>query len=716
MCLRCQKFYCAKHYSEQVGQCIPADAHHRRRLLAARETRREHEASLPPTLRTGLVAPCQRKQLDIIVTDAVTGAGIADARVALRPRDVLPASVDGSTYHFADLPDGMIYTVLVVAPEAYGEVVQRGTATAGRDATVQFQFTPFSLALALDANRDGMADAAGGDFATWTSGAQSSGAVVFFNNLNTGRQFAGTPGESLPIVNAHDETMAAAEPPYLAPLDLVITRPCTPDYSATLSAEPAGKLRIFCGGQAVLGPAAARWAVPLQPAGTLHCLIEGTGYPEGDFDGKVGLTLTLRNGDRVVRAISATVRISPWIMHNALDEVEHVFAVDIGNVKGMHAASRISVQYYLDDLAAVLGNRLIPVDFNLYVLTKFGQPSADLFIRDVMVHGSTSLPCANGVQHVPVVLGPMHDREASNLHHVALGLSGPQVGFHLPGGKLVRTDETCNYFGNFLCSPPVQDAPLGRIFYGTNTMYNLDAKLFAFLGAQCQPLCALDVSWLEIRHVDEVLCFVPAPSAHGFAVVMPSAAMALALLRQAHEVDNKATVFTALFQSDPKLLEAAGYDEAPAVASLLKDEILVSLQEAVELKLVALAGQVAAVLGIDPQQIIRLPVLFKPSEDALLPNVGAYTPNVANMLVATRADGHADLCIARPYGPLLRGQCIFEAAIATALLPTDNTIRWVRNFNMYHSAGGEVHCATNTVRIPRVQAGWWSLDHGDRFG
>ncbi len=713
MCMRCQKFYCRNHFAAQSRTCLPPSGRERREMLAARQLRRDHDAELARATRhLGLHVPCQNKRLTVRVVDAGTGQRIAGLVVRLRLGDLQPDSQGGGDYHFSNLSDGTVYTVRVAGTRRYGEVLEQSTATAGQTRRVTIPLTPFSLVLAVDADRDGTAEDPEDfdnpeDFSEWTSGEgeESAGAVVFYNNLSA----AGAPsrGESgdLPQLNAGDNVAAAGEAPYLAPLEIVARGWCSRSWTATLTAQPAGRVRVLHEGQAVLGPGQGAWTVPVAQNGRLRCRMEATAYPKAGFKGEVTLTLTLRDsGGEEVSSQDAVVRVSPWIMHNALDELQHVYALDIAAVPNMHAASYLAIQHFLADLEAALGQgRVVRVDFSAYNL----GPKADLFIRDVMSVGYSSLPGAGGAaRHVPVVLGPVHSRDASNLHFFPLSLSGPARGFFLPSGALVGSDETCNYFGNFLCSPPTDPDPLGRIFYGTNNQYNLDADLLGFLSAQLQPLTALDVRWLAIRHVDEVVSFVPDVRA-GFAVVMPSPDLAVTLLKQAVEADEEAALFAGLVATFPALARAAGVFEAEPVAGLLGNGKLMGIQRWVEERLTALEEQIVEALGIGRVPVIRLPVLYRPSEGELL---SAYTPDVVNMLVGTNADGTAELCIPKPYGPLVNGVCVFEREIVRLLAPTGNRVHWIRDMNMYHSSDGEAHCATNSVRKPSRAAGWWTLD------
>ncbi len=704
MCLRCTGLYCRDHLGAHHDQCIPADPVERRRFLQAREERRRREAEFAAATRhLGLTPPCRDATLTVKLLDDDTDEPLEGLDVWLRVGDLRPSSQGSGDYHFTQLARGEVYMAYVRGTARYGDVTTFELVTAGAVDELTIRLIPFQLRLALDADRDGRVDDPDDDFTTWTRGEDSTGAIVFYNNLNVGNRFEGRYPR-LPRVDASDDVTRGRRLDGLCPFELVATGACSRDYVATLEAEPADRIRIFYRDLAfVLGDSAHPMPIPRN--GRLPCLLEATGYPGPGFDGTVTLTLKLYDeSEGLILERAAVVRVSPWLMHNALDPLVRVYAMDIRNLEGMHETSYGAVGAYLADLETALGDRVERVDFNAYALGK----KADLFLRDVMSVGYSSRPTTDGTQHVPVVLGPVHRREASSIDEFPTTLSSPTVGFCLPTGGRVDSDDTSNYYGNFLCSPPTDPHPLGCIFHGINDTYDVDPRFVAFLDAQPQPRCPLDVGWLTIRHVDEILTFVP--SGHGrFVIVMPSPALALRLLGDARDADKSARIFAG-FEAEEDVIVPTDIVERPTVASLLSDGEFVAAQEFAEAKILALQEPILEALGIGRIPILRLPVLYEPPTDELLPYYRAYTPSVVNMLVGTGIDGTADLCIPKPYGPLIGGRCCFESEIARVLGPTGNRIHWIRNFNMYHQSDGEVHCATNSVRRPPTGRVWWACD------
>lgn len=79
----------------------------------------------------------------------------------------------------------------------------------------------------------------------------------------------------------------------------------------------------------------------------------------------------------------------------------------------------------------------------------------------------------------------------------------------------------------------------------------------------------------------------------------------------------------------------------------------------------------------------------------------ASVPGAINMVVSP--NGH--VITPKQFGPIVGGKDLFEAAIESKLASEGITANFVDEYVTYHLKGGEVHCATNTIRKPRTR--WW---------
>ena len=129
--------------------------------------------------------------------------------------------------------------------------------------------------------------------------------------------------------------------------------------------------------------------------------------------------------------------------------------------------------------------------------------------------------------------------------------------------RLRTTVADANYGGNVMASPPTPSAPLGKVFAGNADIRppptlaeqlsapsggpqappaaplgdSMDPQLIRFFDHQPQPLVSVDVRWLRVGHVDEVLNFIPDTrrTGHSFVAFRASGALARRILLAALE-------------------------------------------------------------------------------------------------------------------------------------------------------------------------------------
>lgn len=128
-------------------------------------------------------------------------------------------------------------------------------------------------------------------------------------------------------------------------------------------------------------------------------------------------------------------------------------------------------------------------------------------MQDTMEIGYTQLP-GRPPMHVVLRANRAQDDYPATL-------LGPDMGYLEVGTPRATAggDAWVDWFGNLEASPPVPGWPLGRVYYGHNTTTGmmLHPDVVAFLEAQeVQSPFWIDTSWLTIKHVDEIITFVPA--------------------------------------------------------------------------------------------------------------------------------------------------------------------------------------------------------------
>jgi protein-arginine deiminase len=130
-----------------------------------------------------------------------------------------------------------------------------------------------------------------------------------------------------------------------------------------------------------------------------------------------------------------------------------------------------------------------------------------MWMQDTMEIGYTQLP-GRAAMHVVLRANRGQDDYPATLLGPGMGYLEVGAPRSTPGG-----DAWVDWYGNLEASPPVPGWPLGRIYYGHNTAtgMKLHPEVVAFLEAQeVQAPFWVDTSWLTIKHVDEILTFVPA--------------------------------------------------------------------------------------------------------------------------------------------------------------------------------------------------------------
>lgn len=617
-------------------------------------------------------------------------------------------------------------------------------ATAGRDADQNFVAAPAGqavdpctqmpkLTLHVDANRDGKVDDVVDQ--TWAYGKGKKGAVILCNNdddEDVARLKHGFDNQN-EIVDTHDESDIAPLVIRKTPQSKTFPAGC----KAVLEVSDASKIRIFdkqaAGGKEIIGPKAGKtYTLPDPNTKELTLGMEAIGYPTERWPlGSHHIVLKVFDpGGKQCSFHEVQVRTAPWLMSNHLNETERIYVVAMPD----NAQFRADLKTALGDFGSPLEVVEIP-----------GVPYAlDQWAQDVMELGSAAMPRAGSPGpgagwHAAVVMRTPEDRKtrqnSPNLdRYPKEKLLGRDFGFHET--RPPKDLDSLNAFGNLECSPPVKakdgvEYPFGRIVFGIDTNRALDRTVTSFLHAQhVQEPFGIYTGWLSVGHIDEILSFCPFPGAKDpfkrFKVVMASPKVALDALKAVQDAGqgSTATMFQGMKPSSKTLNPAVYLPTLRTPDGILSNAAFVKDQRDVQDRINHARQVLRTELNLADDDFLHLPVLFRRAPDPSDPTVRylPYTPNPVNMLVATRSNGSALLCIPRPFGPIVavkdsRGNvveryCQFEHEIRMQLAKAGktNTIRFIDDFFTYHEAYGEVHCGTNSKRKARTDRWWWELN------
>ncbi|XP_022617089.1 protein-arginine deiminase type-2 isoform X1 [Seriola dumerili] len=414
--------------------------------------------------------------------------------------------------------------------------------------------------------------------------------------------------------------------------------------------------------------------------------VEGLRFPDKDFDGLININLSLLEPicaglpETPIFTDKVVFRVAPWIMTpNTLQPVEVFICSTSDNyqfLKGMK------------NLVAKSG-------YKLKICHEYVN-RGDRWMQDELEFGYIDSPH----HRFPVVLDSPRDGNLMDFPYNEL--LGPDFGYVTRVAK--RKDvSSLDSFGNLEVSPPVtvngQNYPLGRIIIGvafpTATKgRNMTKVVQDFLWAQkVQEPIALFSDWLLVGHVDEFMTFVPAPDRKHFRLLLASPDAGYKLFRGLQKDGH----------GQARLFEGLKDEETRTVDEILKDDPLRYQNNYVQNCIDWNRDVLKRELGLEEEDIIDLPILFKLSEEEEYRAV-AYYPDMVNMIVLGK-----NLGIPKPFGPKVNGRCALEAEMCSLMEGLGLKCTFIDDFASYHKLLGEVHCGSNVRRQP-FDFKWWNLE------
>lgn len=254
-------------------------------------------------------------------------------------------------------------------------------------------------------------------------------------------------------------------------------------------------------------------------------------------------------------------------------------------------------------------------------------------------------------------------------------------------------------FGNLEVTPPLRvdgrDYPDGRIVLGRGAEDGPSHSLLEFLAEVTeQDPVTIELDWLCVGHIDEVLLWLPDPSApRGLRVLLPSPTLALDLLLGMPPE-------TALPHVDE-----LGYSEGPhrTVGELLADRRLVVQNRRIQrVELPALRAELELAFGVTPDEIRVVPALWTDrGEGADGCGFVSILPNLVNSVLI---NGEHPVLLAPDPRVRAPGDPIeldpFAAALRAAV-PAGIEVHFGEVWDAYHSNLGAAHCGTQVRRRPR---------------
>jgi protein-arginine deiminase len=431
----------------------------------------------------------------------------------------------------------------------------------------------------------------------------------------------------------------------------------------------------------------------------------------GVWDGRVTVRFTVRDGNET-SADSVELRVAPVLIHNHLDKVEQIWSTAGNDIlfPWQHRFNK--------DLASATEHTKLPSIFLF-------DGDVDPWVQDFVKPGFASMPGPSGPISLRTHIRSSQDTRLSG-RQVFSKLRDTGVGaVHFLGGA---RDEI-NSMGNLDCTPPFTHNgvtwPAGRIVMGRHGP--CEPHILPFLRAQeVQDPILLDTAWLWIGHVDEIVQFLPADTERGWVVVVADPEAGYKLLQDAQEAeygelpmysretDESVNGVTMENVAEDTFGSLAMPVPSTTIAEYLKDAKSQTIAEDAAMRMRDNVAILKAEIGLQDEEIHCLPMIFYNVNRDELPftvprahveqlAAAAAFPATINGLVVT---GFKTYVVPKPWGPVINGKDIMAEATKGVYEKLGWNVHFIDNWNSHHSFGGEVHCATNTVREMGRQ--WWA--------
>jgi len=474
-------------------------------------------------------------------------------------------------------------------------------------------------------------------------------------------------------------------------------------WTATLSLDGAsvGHARLFRfdGGDAVPQKGNGTIEIPFL-SDTVAFGVEAFHFPgQEGFDGYIELTAEVRDElGQIVEQDSAQMRVAPLILTSSLNPPKRVLAV----------FDSVEQAGFLEQLSVLLGPQGTAVQW-VGQLSDLPLPvplADDLWLQDAVEIGFTTLPAAPEPHVLFFALEAPRGKPLDLAAREAL--LGPDMGW-VECAVPFENPPAQHGFANLELSPVLladeMYVPYGRLYAGFDPFGSaqeaLHPEVAAFLESQQMqgPIVQVDTGWLSSGMVDEMIAWIPwngGPGCcgKGFVMLKPSPQAGLDLLEELSTAGHGAAL----------LLE--GTANEVAVDDLLSDIDFVAFNQGLQVRIDAAMETPITAFGLIEEDMVSLPVLFKPAAQEGLPGndkAVALLPSPINSLVLGKL-----AIVPDPHGPMVDGEDQFAAAVITAVEPYSEVVELIDDWAAFEAVGAGVHRATQIVRLP-FNIEWWYL-------
>ena len=430
--------------------------------------------------------------------------------------------------------------------------------------------------------------------------------------------------------------------------------------------------------------------------------VESSDFPTADWAGEITLSLAVTRGDEALGEDRAVLRVAPFVVSSSLDEATRIYATGGGGV--------LPLARFINDLDAITAEASLEFETvdGLDPEWRERDRGPDVWTEDYMEFGWTAMPGGEAPRGMNVVMRtPRPDRRIAAW--TRRDFVGPDRGYvwnhsrRYPTGR--AHDPSLDSFGNLEVLPPYAGHPLGRLFHGNVAERSSDPVLREFLNAQRVqgPVLEVDTSWLLVGHVDEVVSFIPADSPRGWKMLVASPRAARAQL-QALVAADPANGERVMFQGknwyrpEGHPQEGRAYSAARTINSILADADLMAFNQGDQAHIDMMRETLQAEAGLTDAEVIEIPFLMWEIENG---QGAAYMPGTVNLLLFGR-----NVVMARPHAAVIGGADFMETHLTDLMRAEGITVHFAEQWDILHTALGEVHCGTDALRRIPAQSVW----------
>lgn len=228
---------------------------------------------------------------------------------------------------------------------------------------------------------------------------------------------------------------------------------------------------------------------------------------------------------------------------------------------------------------------------------------------------------------------------------------------------------------------------------------------------ELQDPIILDVDWLAVGHVDEIVQFLPAAGTlHGWTLYMADPMGGIRVLEKA-QADGHGGL-PAFSRPNGTMPSITGDVPGDTIDEILTQKLMGDNRRFAQ-RIDAVKQVLQLATGIPDDDIHAVPMVFTtgfcfPPDEGVSPernrsaeHGAALFPGVLNGVVLS----DSQYLSPNPWGPAINGVDVMAQATDRAYGQVGFQIIYIDDWHLHHEGGGEVHCGTNTIRVPSQE--WW---------